>query len=352
MSTSDRRRSSPDAAMQVVVHEDRPAQLVGARLAVASLLRQVPTADVLLWSPGAGADLAAWCAARPRVRLDASSLPARGWDVKPAVLLALLEQHEQALWVDSDVLVWGDLAARLAQVPPSALVVAGETPLGQALGGSHRTRAWGLEVGRPLPTTANTGVVRVHRGHRPLLEAWRDLLADERYRGAQSSPWQERPLHLLGDQEVLTALLGSAEFASLEVEVLRQGRDVAQCFGPAGWLPADRLACVRRGAPPVLVHAMGHRKPYAPGRPATSRSGRLRARYEGLHHRLGPYGALAAALAPAALAPVDDRLPWARGTRGWRAACLRELPLAVLDLSARRLRALLGAGRLTVDGAT
>lgn len=71
---------------------------------------------------------------------------------------------------------------------------------------------------------------------------------------------RDRPLWYFGDQDVLAALLSSADFADVDVHLLRQGRDIVQLLGPEGWSVRDRLAqCFRPGPP--LVHAQG-RKPW------------------------------------------------------------------------------------------
>src|SRR3712207_4014819 len=112
--------------------------------------------------------------------------------------------------------------------------------------------------GRRLPATANTSVLRVTPHHTGLLEEWRSLLRSTEYQSAQLRPWDERPTHLMGDQDVLTALLSSADFADVPVRMLRRDVDIAHCFGSAGYLPLQRVRAVVRGQRlPPLVHAQG-----------------------------------------------------------------------------------------------
>ncbi|MFP3786552.1 hypothetical protein, partial [Burkholderia sp. SIMBA_024] len=91
--------------------------------------------------------------------------------------------------------------------------------------------------------------------HRPLLEAWQGLLNDPRYRDAQTLHWRERPIHLVGDQELLSALLSCDRFADVPIRWLRCGRDIVQAFGPASFSAAERLK-VAGGQRPLAVHSM------------------------------------------------------------------------------------------------
>jgi len=69
-------------------------------------------------------------------------------------------------------------------------------------------------------------------------------------------PFGRRPIHMISDQDVLGALLGSLEFAHLSVKFLRRGRDIIHDFG-GGYAPADRIANLFRSPPPPLVHVQG-----------------------------------------------------------------------------------------------
>jgi hypothetical protein len=187
--------------------------------------------------------------------------------------------------------------------------------------------------------------------HRDVLERWAAMLQSDEYVAAQGRPAMERPLHMVSDQDVLTALLGSAPFAHTDVHLLRRGLDIAQCAGPAGYTPRERLASLGRRSP-ALYHSVGV-KPWEHGadwRYGTTRGARARAGYEDLHLRLSPYTVVARRFADAAdvslqaLAPrngVERALLWL----GRRWPQLPELPLAVFDISVRRLRQLLRISR-------
>ncbi len=196
--------------MRFVIAEDRATHLVGAKVALLSLRANAPSLELSVHtSDPAFSD---WCARR--IDVEVEPIPVRGvsgWDVKPGVLLHhLAAGAPEVAWFDADLLCTTDPRALTRGGPSTELVATEEMPLGQHRGGSHRAVAWGLEPGRELVTTVNTAFVKVTPDHVELLGAWQELLARPEYQAAQRRPWNERPMHLVGDQEVLTALLGSA----------------------------------------------------------------------------------------------------------------------------------------------
>jgi hypothetical protein len=331
--------------MIALLYEDRPAALTGVKLAALSLRRHHPELPLWILAPGAPRSFTSWAERIPGLRLDTEpvGLVGRGWNVKPTALMAALEQgHAQVLWVDSDIVVTGDLAGRIARMDPRALTVTEEYFWGHCQGGPSRTLGLGLEVGRTFATTLNTGIVRVTPEHRELLAAWNEVLTGRDYLEAQRLPVATRPLHHFGDQEVLTGLLGAKAFAHLPVESLRRGRDIAQCFGPSGFTPAERVRCGR--SLPLAVHAMGP-KPWMRrvGGPKPAGS-RLLRYYERVHLELTPYVGAARVFRE----ELEEDTGWmdpqtVLGRTLHRiigVPALEELPLAVLDSLQRRLRRL------------
>jgi len=333
--------------MLVVVFEDRPAALVGVKLAVLSLRRHCPGGDVLAWVPGAPESFQAWARTVPglRVRTHRRWVDGNGWNVKPSILLRLLqEKNDQVVWVDSDVLVTGDLLARLRELPDDALIATQEYFWGHHQGTDRRTAGLGLETGRVFPATVNSGVLRVLPQHESLLRRWSAVLTGPQYVAVQGLPARRRPVHYWGDQDVLAGLLGSRDFAAVPVSQLRRGSDIAQCFGPSGFTVRERIVAGRRL--PLVLHAMGEK-------PWTLRTGRRpgpRGYFTRLHLELTPYtrvareyrdrlGEGAAWTAPSTLLGkvlVSSGLPV-----GWQ-----ELPLAVLDSAQRCVRRRLGLGQV------
>jgi hypothetical protein len=338
--------------MVVLIHQDWPGELDGLRLAVASVRRHCPDLPILASCPNAPEPLSNWLGARCTAGVySGDDFADLGWNVKPKLLLwALALGHPRVLWLDADVVATADFRSRLP-ANEDVFVAAEEFAWGQLPGSAARTTAWGLPPGRLLERTVNTGVVRVTKRHRPLLDDWDQLLASDEYRSAQQDHATDRPLHMVGDQDALTALLGSSRYADLPTHLLRRGRDIAQCAGPSGFTPLERLASLRRGLPP-LVHAVGV-KPWHHGaywRYNGGRIARQRAAYEDLHLRLSPYTIVARTLAEDAGVSVWAYRPRNVAERallrlGRRWPQLPELPLAVGDTAARRIRRRLAMGR-------
>lgn len=242
----------------IVMYEDRPTALLGVQLAILSLGRWSPDVEVRVTIPGAPPELVSWVDRQPNATLWPLDLALSGWDVKPALLLAHLRDTDRPVaWMDTDLIVSGDLAARMAEAPSSDLVVAEDVWYARRAGTFARTEAWGLKPGRLYPYVANTAVVRVDASHIPLLEEWNDLLHDEVYRSAQARPYHERPFHLIGDQEVLTALLGSEQWQHLGVSHLKRGTDIVHCLDAQSVSPAERLRLTASRTIPLLIHGAG-----------------------------------------------------------------------------------------------
>lgn len=327
---------------EFVLYEDRPGHRIGLKLAVLSLRASDPGIHVHVHSPG-DEPSREWFEGLGNLSFDSTPVAGvSGWNVKPTILLKRLNVTVMPCWFDSDMVTTAPLAPVLDQHPEGVLVTTEETFWGQAQGGTHRAIGLGLSPGRSLGSTLNTGILRVDRSHAALLRAWETALSHPGYLAAQKGPWQDRPIHWLGDQEVLTGLLGSTDYADVGFAQLRRGRDIAQCFGPAGYTPRERLHTLATGRGPLVVHAMG-RKPWESVPEGGDVVARLRHGYDRLHVRRSPYMSAAAPLAP--------RLPetpfWLQ-TRpsGPRLAALKGLPLAVLDHCVRWLRARTGVGRI------
>lgn len=327
-------------AVQTVVYEDRPDQLVGVKLLIASAGRHAPGINVAVVAPGAPEAFRQWISRRTNAELvEVPTGAATGWDVKPAVLLAMLRRgHREITWLDTDVLVARDPMEALTRHPGALLTTEDFWYVRVHLAGA-RTRAWGLEPGRVLPHPVNTAVLRVGSVHEPLLEQWRHMTRDPRYVDAQRQPHAARPAHLVGDQDLLDALLGSATWRHLDMELLRRGIDIAQCFQSAGFSPSERLRVRLGRGLPTFVHAMGAKPWVAPvtgRRPADG--------------GLSTYAALAAGYTD----EVDEDLSWtvptgraaALATRAVRGdPVLRQLVPAIAQAAVWRTRQLAGSVR-------
>jgi hypothetical protein len=312
---------------------------------VLSLGRHSPRAHVRVTAPTSDRAFRDWVARQPNASMYDTELQPSGWDVKPSLLLRhLAAGGHEVTWLDADVIATGDLQARLDREPCASLVATEDVWWGREQGSFSRTLAWGLAPGRALPTTVNSALLRVGAHHVELLQEWQEMLSSPAYRAAQHAPWDDRPLHLWGDQEVLTALLSSERHASVQLSLLRRGIDIAQCYGPGSFSPGERLELRRSHTMPTLVHAMG-RKPWE----GTSPSGRDTIT-DRAHQRLSPYSWAAAGYEQ----DLGERAPWLHTNDAISRLCrwasgddplLREMPLALTDAASRWARRLAGRVR-------
>lgn len=347
--------SSTEPTRAICVYEDRPHNFTGVKLTLLSLMNRFPGAVLYVAHRSMPESFRAWMADFPFIRelvFDVDEIG--GFDVKPAALLRLLDLgHSEVFWFDSDIIWIGAGTAGLDNLPRDVFVATEETYWSQQQGSLKRTLYWGMKPGRALTATVNTGILRATEDHRQLLEAWTELLHHPRYRHAQAKRAAERPIHMLGDQEVLTALLGAERFAGIPLRLLRRGLDIAQCFGPAGWTPFERLQCLSRGHP-HFIHAMGV-KPWTQmktGRRFWSalRQRDLRAYYDAVSIELSPYRVAAEKYSEQLHEDISwlqpQTLPARISVFLFRNHFLAQgMPLAVFDSLTRRLRRWLGIAR-------
>ncbi len=248
-----------DRAPLICAYENRPECEDGVRILVASLMRAMPHARMRLYHNPANDDFPSWVAQFPNIDWRPAELPSnQGWNVKPAVFLSAFDDgYEDVLWLDSDLLVTCDLHSVLAAAPDDAIIVAEEARWGARCDHDGlRTRSWNLPFGRSLPFTANSCFLRISRRHRELVDCWAEMLGSKEYLGAQAADYRRRPVHMMGDQDVLTALLGSTKFAHIPLHFLRRGRDILQVFGPLAFTMRERARVLVSGLP-VVIHAQG-----------------------------------------------------------------------------------------------
>jgi hypothetical protein len=346
------------ATMIVCTHEDRVEHIPGLKLAILSLLQHSPGLSIIASFPKPPDALRAWVEPLSNVTLlDDPSLVGMGWNIKPVLMMRCLEEgYSDVLWLDADIIVNRDIRQRFLSLDDKTLVVAPEYYWGPQQGGNHRAITWGLKPGRSLSATANTGIVRATSHHIDLLKAWKFLLSHPAYATAQSQPSSERPLAMISDQEVLTALLGSEQFSHISIDILQRGSEIAQCCGASGYTPAERLSSLFQDSPPLFIHAIGG-KPWRrtnylegalqPGRPLRER---LRASYEYLHLELSPYVAVSRQYQEM----IGEETKWmaihsvpARilSSLFLSHPALQGLPLALVEAGARRFRHIMNGDR-------
>jgi hypothetical protein len=277
--------------MLVCLYEDRPRQFTGVKLLLLSLARYCPDWKIRLHAPGLSKERKDWLRCIPRLQLIDAPLAGSGsYNVKPAALLEALDSGaDQCLWLDTDVLVNGNLA--FLKDGPGDTVIVSQDPWEYANGSSYRCESWGLEAGRSLPGPLNSAVVRISGSHRFLLTAWLELLKYPAYQEELKRPAVERDHNLLSDQDGLSALLASKEFAHIPVRRLKHAAEILQHHGAGAYGLRERWWHLRHGLPP-LVHAMGTVKPWLMKR-SPSLLKQSREYYESTYLALSPYVHLA-----------------------------------------------------------
>lgn len=156
----------------VRIYDDRADSLDAVMIAVLSIRRHEPDLRISVSLGDASPSTVQWLANLPGVTLSVGEdFGARGWDVKPELLLTRLRQHDgPVLWWDTDVVASGPFRHLFTEHTEEVLVCTEDTFWGQEQGGVQRTVAWGLTPGRSLPATLNTGLLRIGAAHRPLLD--------------------------------------------------------------------------------------------------------------------------------------------------------------------------------------
>lgn len=272
--------------MLVCLYEDRPNQVAGLKILLLSLERYCPTWPVRLTFPGIADSFRTWLKRVPQVTLTEEQFPTSGsYNVKPAVLLQGLARAESCLWLDTDVFVNGSLD--FIEAIPADTIVVTQDPWEYPDGSTHRCGTWGLVSGRSLPGPLNSAAVRVTRQHTDLLLAWQRIVSTESYLAEQAKPIPERNQHMLGDQDAVSALLASEQFASIPVRRLMHATEILQHHGAGAYGPMERWSNLIHGMPP-LIHAMGTVKPWK----MADRPGLLsspRDYYERTYLELSPY---------------------------------------------------------------
>ena len=243
--------------LRVCAYEDRKEAMDSLILMAESLCAVDRDVSLHLTVPDAPQSVLAWARSRPEVIISTERPQGvSGWDVKPWLLLHHLKQGiPRVLWLDDDIVVTRPISKMLEQFPANALIFAEEwgtwtVPV------SH---LWGFKSVRPVQLFNNC-FIHVTQAHRPLLERWLEMTRDPRYREAQALPYEQRPVQAQHDGWLLIALLESEEFADLQFECIRSGRDIAQCAGSSGYRPLSRVLGLFTGLPP-LIHGLG-RKPW------------------------------------------------------------------------------------------
>jgi hypothetical protein len=246
--------------MLYCVAESRQWCEIGIRYLLITFRHFCPNGHIVIYYPEPCDDFKLWLRKIPQAE-HITHFPegANGWNCKPQALLPLLERGEkEVVWLDADVMLTRDPEAIFSSLSPDTLAVAEEPISSPEQGTEIRTRGWNLPVGRSFPRTFNSGVFRVTPYHIPLLKRWIELLAAPVYSNHHERNPMDKPVHLRGDQDVLNALIGSAEFAYIPVHYLRSGIDVLYSGGAIGYSLSERFRDLWIPMAP-LVHGIGQK---------------------------------------------------------------------------------------------
>ena len=242
----------------ICIAEDREVCEACLKLLLLSLKLHSPETLIHLCYPPANDAFRTWIEKCPQVRLRTAPLKdGYGWNVKPQAIMQLMDQgFDEVIWIDSDVIVNRNLRPLFSNLSSDSFVATENTLAEERYDrNALRARLWGLPVGRVLPFALNSGVLRVTKDNYRLMERWWALLQSDQYQEAQHKAWRHRPIHMLGDQDVLTALLTSQEFSHVPVHILRRGKHIIQFDGVYGYTVAERMRNAI-GDGPAFVHSM------------------------------------------------------------------------------------------------
>jgi hypothetical protein len=236
--------------------EDRAEGETGLRLAILSLAKHCPGTPIYVYKPASASSFGDWVRQFSQVNwIPSTPVGAHSWNCKPQALKPLLANgHRDAVWVDSDIIVTKDIRPLFEKLDPRVLVITQEPASLHYQGTALRTKAWNLEVGRSLPFTLNSSVLRVTNHHLALLDVWAKYLSDPQYVSYQSKSLEERPIHMASDQDVLNALVGAREFADIPLHVIPSGSEIIHTGGALGYSWKERLRGVFL-AKPAFLHA-------------------------------------------------------------------------------------------------
>ena len=236
--------------------EDRADCETGLRLAILSLCKHCPDTPVYVYRPTLNERFAPWVQRfRQVILIPHAPAGASAWNCKPHALMPLLaEGHREVVWLDSDIVVTRDCRRLFTTLDDRVLAIAQEPSSLPHQGTEERTKGWNLEIGRSLPFTLNSSVLRVTKHHLPVLQRWLEYLGDTRYLASQTIALEERALHMMSDQDVLNALLGSPQFAGTPLRIFATGSEIIHAGGGLGYSCLERLRGVVKSKP-VFLHA-------------------------------------------------------------------------------------------------
>jgi hypothetical protein len=250
----------PEAPLTFVTYENRLSDIIGLKLLILSIVQPGGVASrMIVYCPKEFGDFRPWTGAIPNVELrDCDDVPVKGWEVKPTLLLKLLDEGvTQPIWIDSDIMLSAPARAPWFAIAPGQILTSSDyssnSPVYQ-----DRAKLAGMITARRLKFSVNSCVLRVDSSHRELLKAWENRMTWDDFQFGQRNRNLRRSAHLASDQDVLWSLLCSRDFGYIPVRQLQSGVDIAQSWSLFEFPLHFRLRAMFTGLPP-FVHAAGIR---------------------------------------------------------------------------------------------
>ncbi len=330
--------------------DDRLDAEPGLRVAVTSLQFHRPGSRMVVLWKGLHQGFIDWMSQWPSVRCELPP-PTRvqGWSSKPHWIRSLFDANEtEVIWLDSDLMTIDCPERIFGELSEDTIVLAQEPRCFPNQETVRRTSAWNLKVGRTYPFMFNTCVVRLTRNHRQLLEDWCRLTESPHFVELQRLPFHQRPPHAGSDQDLLAALLCSAQYSWIPIRLVPSGDEIIHSGGALYFPVSERLRSLF-GRRPIFVHAMGA-KPWTILDRCTAYQGTTW-KVQRLGQETSPYAAHARTFAHV----IEMPTPWldyaTLGGRvlrwmGFGRDALRGLPQTALAQAARQLKKLVRSGRI------
>lgn len=242
----------------VMCYEDRKSHETGIKLLILSFTSYHSDIDFYAFVPNASEKFLKWCAGRDVKCIQESPSKQSGFNIKPDLLLWGLDKgYERVTFIDADIILTRALPKFFMDPAEDAIIASQTAPLNKVRT-KVRTDFWGFKQGRRFIRDPSGCFLSASKKHRSLLNSWAKLLTDERYLSAKNLQDEKTLIPVRGDDEVLSALLGSEQYAHLKLVFLNSTSQIAQCGTPGSYTVHSRLRSLL-GHKPYLIHAVGNK---------------------------------------------------------------------------------------------
>lgn len=253
--------------LNLCTFEDRKTHWIGLKFLSLSLEKYCTNFHLTIFISYDSYELSSWIENNCKyVSLRVHEFYNTGWNIKPEVLLLMLnEGHQEVVWLDSDIIFVQNIQNIAKNLSPETLLICQD-----ALRNSRekeRTNFFNLKIKRELGESINTSFIRVHNNkqHLDLLKEWARLMTTKEYKKNQSLPRNQRPSYMVGDQDVLEAILASdLHFnpASIPIKYLYTGKEHITAIVPHAFSILERLKTFFGFNKPYIINSQGGVKPW------------------------------------------------------------------------------------------